>query len=234
MSQNQQIMGDVGNVRIPPSPPNTARPYRRDSTIRNGLTAGRKPEQSLLSPLSIVSRDMSRDMGVRKVPLSRGLFALVDEADYPRVIQHKWYARLENRTIYALRDLPRLPGQKYRAKEKLHRFLLGAAGAELVDHWDGDGLNNTRANLRRATVAENNRNIRKPAHGLTSQYKGVSWHPKAQKYQASIRFQKRNYYLGLFLDPVDAAWAYDREARRLHGAFAACNFAPPPILWRPR
>jgi hypothetical protein len=173
---------------------------------------------------------MSRDMGVCAIPLSRGLFAYVSAEDFERVNQFKWFARWENRTFYALRDLPRLPGQRFRSKEKMHRFILGAKPGELVDHQDGDGLNNTRGNIRLATTGENNRNIRKPAHGLTSQYKGVSWHPKAKKYQATIRFERENYYLGLFLDPADAAWAYDRAARRLHGAFACCNFPPPPAV----
>lgn len=178
----------------------------------------------------MASRDMSRDMGVCKVPLSRGLFALVSAEDYDRVMAHKWMARLEKRTWYAIRDLPREPGRKYRSKEKLHRFIMGAGPDVLVDHRDGDGLNNTRGNLRTASPGENNRNIRKPAHGLTSSFKGVSWHPKAQKYQATIRFNRKNHYLGLFADPVDAAWAYDREARKLHGDFACCNFPPPPAI----
>jgi hypothetical protein len=168
----------------------------------------------------------------REVPLSRGLVALVSPEDYDRVMAHKWMARLENRTWYALRDLPRQPGQRFRSKEKLHRFILGAGPGDVIDHRDGDGLNNTRGNLRRATVAENNRNIRKPAHGQTSRFKGVCWHPKAQKFQATIRFERKNHYIGLFANEADAGWAYDREARKLHGRFASCNFAPPPVLWR--
>lgn len=225
-----EINGGAENIRIPPSPPTTARPYRRESTIRRGLVVGPNQNPSLNSPLSLLSRDMSRDMGVCRVPLSRGLFALVSAEDFERVSQHKWFARLENRTLYAIRDLPRLPGQKYRGKIKLHRFLLDAKPGELVDHRDGDGLNNTRGNLRLATTGENNRNIRKPAHGLTSTFKGVSWHPKAKKFQATIRLNRKSHYIGLFSEPADAAWAYDREARRLHGRFACCNFAPPPMV----
>lgn len=165
---------------------------------------------------------------VIQVPLSQGLFALVDEADYPKISAHKWHAfrRRTDNTFYAARSIPRDNGR--RSKEFMHRVITGIPGFN--DHKDGNGLNNTRANLRAATTAENCRNIRKPRHGVTSRYKGVCWHPKGQKFQATIRKDRKNHYLGLFKLEADAAWAYDRAARQMFGAFARCNFPPPPMV----
>lgn len=168
--------------------------------------------------------------GTRLIPLSRGLFAVVSAQDFERVNRFKWNARLDSGIWYAVREIPAVPGRRGRGRDRMHRFILGVAPWEMVDHKDGNGLNNTRENLRKATSGENARNVRKPAHGVTSTFKGVSWHEKARKYQATVRFQRKNHYLGLFTDPAEAAWAYDREARKLHGAFARCNFPPPPMI----
>lgn len=164
-------------------------------------------------------------MNYREIPISRGMVAKVSPEDFDRVSAFSWNSRLDSGIWYAVRELPAIAGVRGRGRIRMHRFILGLTDpSEFVDHKDGDGLNNTRENLRRATCAENARNIRKPAHGLTSGFKGVSWHPRAKKFQATIRFERQNHYLGLFLDPTDAARAYDIEARRLHGEFARLNF----------
>ena len=165
---------------------------------------------------------------VVQFPISRGLFALVDEEDLPKIQGFKWhvYRKPRGKVTYAARSITLPAGN--RSKVYMHRAIM--ADAWMVDHRDGDGLNNTRANLRAAETAENNRNIGKPRHGVTSQFKGVCWHPKAGKYQATVRYNRKNIYLGLFVDERDAAWAYDREARRRFGSFARTNFPLPPMI----
>lgn len=59
----------------------------------------------------------------------------------------------------------------------MHRMIVGLDVAA-VDHRDGNGLNNRRANLRAATFSQNNQNARKRP-GCTSRYKGVDWHKGA-------------------------------------------------------
>jgi hypothetical protein len=166
-----------------------------------------------------------------EIALARGLVAIVDDSDYPMIAAHTWTAVRRPRTCYAgfLGENPRKPGKM--TTIFMHQLLV--PGAECVDHIDGNGLNNRRANLRPATRAENCRNSQKSRRGKTSTFKGVSWHRGSKKFMAVIRFNYVAKYLGVFESEKDAAWAYDRAARTLFGRFARCNFAPPPAIWRP-
>src|SRR4051812_556225 len=89
------------------------------------------------------------------VPLASGEFALVDEADADRVLAHSWHAHRNGERVYATRR----EGANRKSK-LLHRFVMSARPGELIDHRDGDGLNNTRSNLRSATSRQNAANGR--------------------------------------------------------------------------
>lgn len=95
---------------------------------------------------------------MREIPLTRGLVALVDDEDYERVNDCKWYATPGHNTFYAQRRGPR-DAQGKRATLSMHRLVLDMPvyepGGLEVDHIDRDGLNNTRANLRPVTHAGN-------------------------------------------------------------------------------
>lgn len=103
-----------------------------------------------------------------EIPLSQGLVARVSPQDYPRLSQYKWCVCFEgsSRKPYAVRfiELERLKDNKRRKRKiKMHREVLGLPrqyepGFGLVSHHeDGDGLNNTRENLRAVTFTENAR-----------------------------------------------------------------------------
>jgi len=100
----------------------------------------------------------------------------------------------------------------------LHEFLLGT---KLVDHADGDRLNNRRENLRKATHAQNQQNT-KLSKANTSGFKGVTF--RAGRWGAGIRANGTFTYLGRFTTKEEAARAYDAAARQLHGEFARLNF----------
>ena len=100
----------------------------------------------------------------------------------------------------------------------MHSLITGFAE---VDHWDGDGLNNRRSNLREVTHAQNMGNARKQ-YGCSSQYKGVYWGGK--KWQAQIGVNHGTRYLGRFVNEEDAARAYDAAALEAWGEFARLNF----------
>jgi len=79
--------------------------------------------------------------------------------------------------------------------------------------------------IQQCTVAQNCRNAR-PRIGTnkTSRYKGVSFHKKSKLFTATIRYNKKKYYLGYFKNDIDAAKAYDKKAKELFGEFAYLNF----------
>jgi hypothetical protein len=88
-----------------------------------------------------------------------------------------------------------------------------------IDHTNNNASDNRICNLRLATSAQNAKNLRKRS-GTTSKYKGVSWHKKNGKWQAQIRSDNKNIYLGYYDDPYEAHLAYCAAATALHGEFA--------------
>lgn len=151
------------------------------------------------------------DMPVR-VPLSNGGFALVDSGDAAIVLSKTWKRIDRKYTSYA----------GCSTGVYLHRLLSVDAHGMDVDHWDGNGLNNCRQNLRVCTRQQNLANMR--SRRGASPYKGVHWHKKAHRWQADIRKDRRTIYLGLHDTEEEAAKAYDRKALELFGSFARLNF----------
>jgi hypothetical protein len=157
---------------------------------------------------------------VKKVPLTQGFVALIDDADYERVSQFKWSATRTKTMVYGIRKV-RKPGGGT-TSQLLHRFIMGVADRRIyIDHLDHDGLNCQRNNLRRCVPGENSGNVRKSRGN--SQYRGVSWASEKGMWRACIRIE-RSIHLGYFSDEVEAALAYDEAARIRFGVFAHCNF----------
>jgi hypothetical protein len=159
----------------------------------------------------------------REIPLTQGYVAIVDADDYEHVMAAgNWYASVDERRTYARRNMRRDDGR--RTTMRLHTFLTGL---HLVDHINGDGLDNRRSNLRSATNAENSKNQRIPVNN-TSGFKGVAWHKRDMRWQAYIRLDDGRRHLGTFTTAEDAAYAYDAAARELFGEFAWLNFPESP------
>jgi hypothetical protein len=161
-----------------------------------------------------------------EVPLTRGLFATIDAADWPLVSQFKWHA-VESRNsngYYAGACLSRALQAIHGFRTvSLHQFILGRPG-KLIDHRDGNGLNNRRNNLRIATTAGNAQNCRKQVRPTSSRFKGVSWSKKYGRWVVFVCSNNRNKFFGNFDDEVEAGKAYDEAALRLFGEFARLNF----------
>lgn len=149
------------------------------------------------------------------VPLTRGMFALIDSADILMVESHSWCAHRSSSGFYAT---SRIEGKLI----FMHHFVLGVANDVGIDHRNGDRLDNRRDNLRLATAQQNMRNQR--PRGGSSRFKGVHWNRRSGKWQASLSVDYRYVYLGLFTDEAEAARAYDAAAIRLFGEFARLNF----------
>lgn len=154
-----------------------------------------------------------------EIELLHGEIVVVDEADVPLVQRFKWRAIYEGRCVYAFRGC-RLPsGQK--TTQRMHTLITGRS---MVDHINGNGLDNRRSNLRPATNQMNQGNRRKAKLATSSPFKGVCWNKTARQWQAAIGMFGRRKYLGIFTDPADAARVYDAAARDFFGEFAALNF----------
>lgn len=134
----------------------------------------------------------------------------------------KWYARLDcDGRPYAVRAGTRIQGT--RKVRYLHREIIDAKSEELVDHINGNTLDNRIENLRICTRAENQRNRGKQKNN-TSGYKGVFWDKQRQRWLVQIRYLGKSINLGRTDDLVEGAHIYDRKALELHGDFARLNF----------
>jgi AP2 domain len=162
----------------------------------------------------------STDQSYRLIPLTQGQNAIVDAEDFQWLSQWNWFAVRSRNTWYARRR-PISNGVK--TTIHMHRLILGCAPHEEGEHKNGNGLDNRRENLRRATRSQNMQNVRRRSDN-SSGYRGVSWDSKHNRWSAFIAAHNVHTLLGRFLAAEEAARAYDEAAQKLHGQFARLNF----------
>ena len=152
-----------------------------------------------------------------KIPLTKGLFAIVDEEDYENLSRYQWYVLGHKNKEYAARYV----GNNKHLR--MHRILLNAPDGIEVDHINGNRLDNRKCNLRLATRAENGRNRGKFKCKTHSKYKGVTYHTRDKRWQGTIIINRRHIHLGYFDTEQEAALAYNDAALKFHGKFAKLN-----------
>lgn len=157
---------------------------------------------------------------MRKIPLTQGKVALVDDADHEWLNQWKW---TYGRSGYAVRG--EYNGGNYKTI-RMHRVIVSTPFGKFTDHINGDKLNNQRSNLRICDKAQNGYNREKPLTN-SSGYKGVQLHNKnkqlAKPWKACMRVRGKYYHLGFFETPEEAAKAWNKAALKQHGEFARLN-----------
>ena len=155
---------------------------------------------------------------MRKIPLTQGKFAVVDNEDFKWLNKHKWCAHKRGNTWYAER------GKQINGKVKMllmHREILKPKNKEQIDHINGNGLDNRKNNLRFCTVSQNKMNTN--CQYGTSKYKGVYWDKNKKKWRACMGLNNKKIFLGTFQIEKDAAKAYNTAAKANYGEFAKLN-----------
>lgn len=160
---------------------------------------------------------------MKEIPLTKGRYgafvALVDDADYEWLNQHKWYAGKRRQSWYAYRGT-----EENGHKIAMHQMILRTPKGMKTDHRNGDGLDNRRENIRICTNTENVRNQRTQQRQKSSVFKGVHWCATYKRWVSKIKVNHRRIYLGRFHNEVEAALAYDVGALKYHKEFAKFNF----------
>ena len=169
---------------------------------------------------------------MKKIKLTQGYFAIVDDEDYSSLNKRKWFVNShKGRTIYVVTwDRITTPCKLLR----MHRILLGLIDPKIYgEHKNGNGLDNRRCNLRIATNSQNQANRNKPLDNKSG-YKGVCrnvHYVKGSKnskgfskaWQANIGVKGKVIFLGNYTTQEKAALVYNKAAKKYFGEFAQLN-----------
>jgi hypothetical protein len=161
---------------------------------------------------------------MKKIKLTQGKVALVDDEDYDWLNQWKWFAKRDEHRFYVETH----DKNDHSKHLRMHRVITNCPSNMVVDHIDGNGLNNQKDNLRICTNRQNckNRRINK---NNKSGYCGVdldkNLYDKGYKnyWRVRIRVKDRESYIGHFNTKKKAALAYNEAAKKYFGDFARLN-----------
>lgn len=196
------------NPRVPAEKPKPAVVISSEEAA--GLPVRQRARIYPLRPIKVVG-----DIGF--VPLSQGHTAMIDAEDAERVGLRNWSFRMKQKQLIAHSNF-RLECGRY-VPIPLHRFIMSAEPGTLIDHINGNPLDNRKANLRFADSTGNAFNSKRRTDN-TSGYKGVTFDKRRGLWQARIKAGDAREYLGYFDTPEAAHAAYVSAALRLHGKFA--------------
>jgi hypothetical protein len=160
-------------------------------------------------------------VGTSTIRLDGDKETLVDIDDCPVLIANTWQSFTDKSgNTYAVRRIG--TGSESR-QFRMHLQLLGEQENKVIDHINGNGLDNRRFNLRHVTVSQNGANRKKQRYDSLSRFKGVTRNQKRCQWQASIRINGKLKWLGYHDTEELAALAYDRAALEIFGQYARPN-----------
>jgi hypothetical protein len=149
-----------------------------------------------------------------RIYLGEGEWTILDQQDYYRLGNFKWWLKGFPTKCYASRS-SKVGPMKTRFVS-LHREIMNPPKGLVVDHRNGDGLDNRRANLRLATHSQNSCNKPKKSN-TSSRFIGVCFVKRRSLWCAKTRYKGKTIWLGTFDAEIEAAKKY-------HGEFARLNF----------
>ena len=141
---------------------------------------------------------------------------IIDKSTYPFLYKHIYYVTPQNYVKTG--------------KNLLSRLLMNCSSADtnlVVDHINGNTLDNRRCNLRLITQAQNALNQSSSKNSL-SKYLGVYWNKLSKKWTAMIKVDGKNKYLGIFERESDAALARDYATKQYYKEYGRLNFPERP------
>ena len=149
---------------------------------------------------------------MKKIPLTQGRFAIVDDDQFAELRQHNWHLHSKG---YAARECVVAGRTSYMF---MHRVIAGTPKGMETDHINGDKLDNRFKNLRVCTKSENMRNRGKQRDNKSG-FKGVYFQKLKGKFASQIRLHGKVTCLGLYSTAADAHAAYCAASARIHGEF---------------
>lgn len=160
--------------------------------------------------------------GGRLIPLTKGYFAIVDDDDYERLAPAKWNVKISKHRVamYAMRGAW-IAAEKRRTTILMHRAVIDVPEGMEIDHINGNGLDNRKANLRVCTKSQNLAN-RYFKHTSVSEYRGVI-PGRAGNWIAVIVWNNLRIRTNSLADKEVAIRAYNALAKEFHGEFAVLN-----------
>lgn len=142
-----------------------------------------------------------------------------DEIDAEIISNHTWHIQKKDNNYYSGTNI--YVGQSRSDMVLMHRMIMGLP-SEIIDHIDGNGLNNRRGNLRKATIKQNVRNSRVASNNNTG-YKGVSKDGWTNLWRVWIEVDGKRISGGRFASKNEAAVKYNELAKQYFGDFARLN-----------
>jgi len=160
---------------------------------------------------------------MKLIKLTQNKFAKIDDCDFERVSEKKWYYWKSKKRINKCEVRNHFWDKKNKKYHTilLHRFILNPPQGMVVDHINGDSTDNRRSNIRICTNQQNSFNVH--AINSNSGYKGVYFDKSKNKYKVSITHNGKKYHLGSFKNPEDGAIAYNKKAIEFFGDFSCLN-----------
>lgn len=148
---------------------------------------------------------------MKTINLTKGYKAIVDNDDFSELSKNTWYVLVGKiGTPYAVRTVYK---NKKPVQVRMHRQILNAKKGDIVDHINGNGLDNRKINLRFCTHSQNMMNQKRNTDV------GVSFHKGTSKWQAYIGFNKKRIYLGVFVNKKDAIKVRENASKIYHNSF---------------
>jgi predicted nucleic acid-binding Zn-ribbon protein len=153
----------------------------------------------------------------KRIPISKGYFALVNEEDYQCLIQYNW-SLSNGYAITTIKD------ENKNKTISMHRMIMNDPKDKFIDHINGDKLDNRKENLRLATHQQNQMNRAKRKNSR-SKFKGIKV-KSTGSYEVRITYQGERIYIGTFKTEESGANAYNYYANEYFGEFARLNNVP--------